>query len=189
MILPLPSRRFRRRRQGFTLVELMIVIVIVAVLVGLGIREYVRMAEDARVKRAKQDLKTFADAIRNFNQRERKPFYKTRNLQALAGRYIERIPRDPWGRAYEIDGTFVFSLGPDGKRSADDLRLRYERESIVLNPGFTTSLSLDENEVVPTNWTFNPRTLRVGERGGSALVDVVREEAGTVTGGNALKVQ
>lgn len=167
----------------------MIVIGIVVILAALGIREYTRMAEDARNQRAKQDLKALANAIRNFNQRERKPFFKVRNLQSLAGRYIEKIPRDPWGNAYLVDGTFVYTHGRDGRPSADDLRIRYERESIVRNPSFTTSMSLDGREVMPTGWNFNPRMLGTGERSERNVVDLVREDAGTVSGGNALKVQ
>lgn len=174
-------------RRGFTLVELMIVLGIIGILLGLGIREYVRMTDDTRVKRARQDLATLTDGIRNFNRRERKSFYKVRSLASLAGKYIEKIPRDPWGHAYQVDGTYVFSFGTDGKRSADDIRARYERESIVRNPNFTTSLSLDSRQVAPTGWSFNPKSLQSGERAGRNGVDIVRGES--VSGSNTLKVQ
>lgn len=166
----------------------MIVISIIIILAGLAIREYFHMSEQARIKRAKQDLKTLADAVRNYNQKEKQAFYKVRNLKSLVGRYLERLPRDPWGHHYVVDGTFLSCFGPDGKKSGDDIKERYERESIVRNPTFQTSYSLEKQAAFPTGWTFNPQGLSNAERSERNVVDLTDEQP-TVSSGRALKVQ
>jgi general secretion pathway protein G len=183
------SSFFSSGRKGFSLVELMIVIAILGLLIGLGIREYVHMSLDAKLKRARRDLKTISSAIQQYNTTEKREFYKVRNLKSLQGRYLEQLPKDPWGNPYKVDGTFVYTTGPDGKVSGDDIKRRYERESIVRNPSFQTRWNTQTGGTLPTGWTFNPQSLRLGETTNRNFVDLAGEEGTPTSAGNALKIQ
>jgi general secretion pathway protein G len=121
-------RGHKLNRGGFTLIELMIVISIIVILTGIGIREYFRMSQDARIKRAKSDIKTISEAVKNFNRSEKRQFYKVRNLRSLAGKYLEKVPVDPWGSNYHADGTFIICFGEDKKASFDDIKIKYEQK-------------------------------------------------------------
>lgn len=142
-------------KQGFTLVELLIVVAIIGVMVGLFISQYSRSSEDAKKKRALADLKNICNVIKSYNTLEKKKFYKVKDLNQLVGKYMQKLPTDPWGRPYKADGTYVFSYGPDGIPSDDDIKLKYERDSIVENSIFVASQGNDGIER-PGGWKMNP---------------------------------
>lgn len=141
--------------KAFTLIELMIVIAIIGVLTGIGISQYASSSYDAKRKRALMDIKQLCDSIRMFNRVEKKKFHKVQDLSQLLGKNIQNIPKDPWGHSYKVDGTYVYSLGPDNVKSADDIRQKYERDSIVENPKFVPTQDTAGNER-PGGWKLNP---------------------------------
>lgn len=123
-----------RRRSGFTLIEVMVVIVILGVLAALIVPKVMGRPDEARGVAAGQDIATLMQALKLYRLDNRRYPSTEQGLRALvdkpslapipeqwkAGGYIERLPLDPWGQPYqylnpglrsEID---VFSFGPDG---------------------------------------------------------------------------
>jgi general secretion pathway protein G len=135
---------FRRRNQrfsGFTLIEVMVVIVILGVLAALVVPRVISRPDEARVVAAKQDIAVISQALKLYRLDNQRYPTAEQGLGALIakpelqpvpanwkpGGYLERLPRDPWGNAYvyvnpglhgEID---VLSLGADGKTGGEGL--------------------------------------------------------------------
>jgi general secretion pathway protein G len=127
--------RIRWRAAGFTLIEIMVVIVILGILAALIVPKVISRPDEARIVAAKQDVATLAQALRLYKLDNLAYPTTDQGLQALVakpaaapiptnwkpGGYLERLPKDPWGRDYrylnpgrhgEID---IFSLGADGE--------------------------------------------------------------------------
>jgi general secretion pathway protein G len=123
-----------RRQGGFTLLEVMVVVVILGILAALIVPKIVGRPEEARRIAAKQDIASLMQALRLYHLDNHRYPSTEQGLQALVtrpttaplapnwkpGGYIERLPKDPWGNPYqylnpglhgEID---VFSYGADG---------------------------------------------------------------------------
>lgn len=123
----------RNRHFGFTLIEVMIVIVILGVLAALIVPKVMSRPDEARIVAARQDIATIMQALKLYRLDNRRYPTTEQGLAALVRKpeaeplppnwksYVERLPQDPWGSAYqylnpglhgEID---VFSFGGDGK--------------------------------------------------------------------------
>jgi len=121
-------------RNGFTLIEVMVVVVILAILAALIVPKIMSRPDEARAVAAKQDIATLVQALRLYRLDNTRYPTSEQGLAALvsrptvapvpanwkAGGYLERLPKDPWGNPYlylspgirgEID---VFSFGADG---------------------------------------------------------------------------
>ncbi len=128
----LPFRR-RQRQAGFTLIELMVVLVIIGVLAALIVPNVLDRADDARSTAAKTDVNNLVQALRLYRLDNQRYPTAEQGLQALLTKptttpvppnwkpYLEKLPNDPWGRPYqylnpgikaEID---VMSFGADGQ--------------------------------------------------------------------------
>jgi len=122
---------------GFTLVEIMVVVVILAVLAALVVPRVVGRTDEARAVAAKQDIASVLQALKLYRIDNSRYPSNVQGLGALVTRptaeplaenwksYLDRLPGDPWGRTYlylnpgvhgEID---VFSLGADGNPGGD----------------------------------------------------------------------
>lgn len=127
------------RRNGFTLIEVMVVVVILAILAALIVPKIMGRPDEARAVAAKQDIATILQALRLYRLDNTRYPSSEQGLGALvsrptiapvppnwkAGGYLERLPRDPWGNPYQylnpgIRGEIdVFSFGADGVAGGD----------------------------------------------------------------------
>lgn len=130
---PSSTRRVARRRAGFTLIELMVVIMILGVLAALIVPRVMTRPDEARAIAARQDIAQIMQQLRLYRLDNSRYPTSEQGLGALVSRpssgppapnwksYLDKIPVDPWGKPYqylnpgvrgEID---VFSLGADGQ--------------------------------------------------------------------------
>jgi general secretion pathway protein G len=126
-------------KKGFTMIELMIVVVILGILATIVVPKFIGREEEARVTAAKVQISNFETALTMFKLDN--GFYPSteQGLKALtekpgSGRepenwkqYLTRIPLDPWGGEYSYicpgyDGREyeIISPGPDGEAGTED---------------------------------------------------------------------
>jgi general secretion pathway protein G len=127
---PLP-----RSARGFTLIEVMVVVVILGLLAAIIVPKVMSRPDEARVVAARADIAALNQALKLYRLDNtiyptteqglgalvQRPTTQPQPLNWKTGGYLDRLPRDPWGRDYrylspgvqaEID---VFSLGADGQ--------------------------------------------------------------------------
>jgi general secretion pathway protein G len=132
-MLPIHRSLARALQRGFTLIELMVVLVIIGVLAALIVPNVIERADDARVTAAKTDVNNLVQALKLYRLDNQRYPTAEQGLQALLTRptngpaapnwkpYVEKLPNDPWGRPYQylnpgIKGEIdVLSLGADGQ--------------------------------------------------------------------------
>jgi general secretion pathway protein G len=122
-----------RRSRGFTLIEIMVVILIIGVLAALIVPKVMSRPDEARVTAAKQDIATITQALNLYKLDNQRYPTTEQGLAALVKKpvispvptnwksegYLDRIPKDPWGTPYQylqpgVHGAIdVFSLGAD----------------------------------------------------------------------------
>lgn len=126
-------------QRGFTLLEVMVVVVILGILAALVVPKIISRPDEARIIAAKQDIASLMQALKLYRLDNQRYPTTEQGLQALvvkpttgpipvnwkAGGYVERLPKDPWRNPYqylspglrgEID---IFSLGADGSPGGD----------------------------------------------------------------------
>jgi len=112
-------------KRGFTLIELLVVITIIAVLAGAAMPYVQSYVEEARLAKAKTDLEEIARALMVYETREGE--YNSADVSILTGRYLNKAPIDPWGKAYAVSTSagYVYSGGPDRSLTNADDNLIY----------------------------------------------------------------
>ncbi|SMB25923.1 pseudopilin, cryptic, general secretion pathway [Sterolibacterium denitrificans] len=121
------------RQSGFTLIEIMVVVVILGILAALVVPKIMSRPDEARAVAARQDIASLVGALKLYRLDNKRYPATEQGLQALVSRpeagpaadnwnpggYVEKLPLDPWGHPYqylnpglrgEID---VFSFGAD----------------------------------------------------------------------------
>lgn len=134
--------RQRQRTGGFTLVELVIVLTIIAILMGSGIYMLTGFIDDAKYQKVDSDIKALDLALQSYERNNYfKPPTQEQGLRALVERptsdpqperwraYLEEPVMDPWGNEYQYRYPAkmskkkydIYSLGEDGMESDDDV--------------------------------------------------------------------
>jgi general secretion pathway protein G len=124
--------RRQHREAGFTLIEIMVVVVILGILAALVAPNVISRIDDAQINRAKQDVRAVESALHLYRLDNFKYPTTDQGLDALVtqpadpsirnwrqGGYLDKLPVDPWGAPYQYlypgqNGEFdVFTLGAD----------------------------------------------------------------------------
>jgi len=123
------------KNKGFTLIEIMVVVVILGILAALVVPKIMSRPDEARILKVRQDLRTIEAALKLYKLDNYVYPSTDQGLEALVtkptglpeprqwkeGGYLERLPKDPWGFPYNYlspggHGEFdVWSYGADGQ--------------------------------------------------------------------------
>ena len=127
------------QQYGFTLIELMVVIVILGVLAALIVPKVMSRPDEARIVAAKQDIASISQALKLYKLDNMRYPTTDQGLMALVKKpttppeapnwkgngYLEKLPKDPWGNPYQylqpgLHGEFdITSMGADGAPGGD----------------------------------------------------------------------
>lgn len=135
---PESRTHFFHHQCGFTLIELMVVVVILGILAAVVVPRVMDRPEQARISAAQSNIRAIRSALDMYKLDNHAYPTTDQGLQALverpAGepvpqnwiRYLEKVPQDPWGKPYlymqpgkhmDVD---VFSPGPNGRSGDED---------------------------------------------------------------------
>jgi len=129
----------RRNQDGFTLIEVMVVVAILGILAAIIVPRIMDRPDEARIIKTKQDIRVMESALQlyrldNFNYPStdqglealvQKPAGSPEPKNWKSGGYLERLPKDAWGNEYQylhpgVHGEVdIYSLGADGSTDGD----------------------------------------------------------------------
>ena len=126
----------RKNEEGFTLIELMVVIVIIGLLTTIVVINVMPAQDKAMAQKAKTDVALLEQAVERYRLDNLAypeslpalidpPAGLARPERYARGGYVKRLPEDPWGQAYQYaspgrHGPFdVYSLGADGREGGE----------------------------------------------------------------------
>ncbi len=111
------------KRTGFTLLELLIVVAIIAVLIALALPFYQDYVARSKITAAQADLNSYQKALQTYDQMEDTMWKVSSDTRGLIGKYMQdfratptqMLPRDPWGNDYFFSATHgvILSRGPN----------------------------------------------------------------------------
>lgn len=128
-----------KKSLGFTLIEVMVVVVILGILAAIIVPKIMSRPEQARMVKVKQDILAIQSALDLYKLDN--GFYPStdQGLQALVTKptseplpnnwksdgYLQRLPTDPWGHAYQYvnddESLKIYSFGPKGKEGGNEI--------------------------------------------------------------------
>ena len=133
--------RIQSRTSGFTLIEVMVVVVILGILAAVLVPKVMDRPDEARIVKARQDIRAIEAAL-NLYKLDNYEYPSTdQGLEALVdkpdippeparwkdGGYLDRLPVDPWQEPYQYlspgarGSVDIYSTGPDRQPSEDDI--------------------------------------------------------------------
>ena len=138
-----PRRARRAAPRGFTLIEIMVVVVIIGLLAAVVVPQFLSKVDDARVSKAKQDIQALETALTMYKLDNYTYPTTEMGLKALVqkpdpqvaknwrpGGYLQHLNKDPWKNDYQYvnPGTHgageydLYSLGADGQVGGEDYK-------------------------------------------------------------------
>jgi general secretion pathway protein G len=134
------SRPIVRRQRGFTLIEIMVVVIIIGILAAIVAPNVIGRVDDAQIVKAKAEIANIENALKFYRLDNFAYPSSEQGIEALvtkpadpniknwkSGGYLPKLPNDPWGNPYlylnpgnqgEID---VYTLGRDNKPGGEDV--------------------------------------------------------------------
>ena len=127
------------KQSGFTLIEVMVVVIILGILAAVVVPNIMDKPDQARITKAKQDIRALESAL-NMYKLDNFVYPNTdQGLEALVQKpsgspdpknwkqYLKRLPDDPWGNPYQylnpgVQGDIdIFTFGADGVQGGEDV--------------------------------------------------------------------
>ena len=129
-----------KKQSGFSLLEVMVVLVIIGMILSIVAPNIMGQQEEAALDKASLDIQQLEDAMNMYKLKNKKYPTTEQGLEALVtkttidpvprrfpdGGFISKLPEDPWGNPYqlvspgEMGKIDIFSMGPDGEVGTDD---------------------------------------------------------------------
>jgi len=136
-----PALPARSRQRGFTLIEIMVVVIIIGLLAAVVVPQFLGRVDDARISKAKQDVQAIETALTMYKLDNFRYPTTEQGLKALvekpnddtirnwrAGGYLKRVNKDPWGNDYQYanpgthGGEFdLYSMGADAQPGGENV--------------------------------------------------------------------
>lgn len=129
------------RQRGFTLIEILVVVIILSILATVAIPQFLGAPDDAREAKARQDIRAIENALNMYRLDNFRYPSTDQGLEALVrqpsgnppapnwreGGYLQRLPKDPWGNDYiylnpgRHGAIDIYTLGADGQPGGDGI--------------------------------------------------------------------